>query len=153
MSQGPTLYMCYCMTPLFLEQTKYLYQLCYVVLYAQCSTVSSVAHTSQKTQSTTTMENRAQSCWLPWQRDVIDPLTHSITLTCTCKESFHIIMKCVTYNHPKLPGPVIINQAYPQRYVNIPPKCQLEGHNKKSSQFFFNITFSEHGTNNTLCLK
>lgn len=35
---------------------------------------------------------------------VTDPFTHLLTLIHTCKERFHIIMKCVTYNHTKLPG-------------------------------------------------
>ena len=52
-------------------------RLCYVVLYAQCSTVSSsMAHTSHGTQSATTMETRALSYWLPWQLGC-DWLTHS----------------------------------------------------------------------------
>jgi hypothetical protein len=148
--------MCYCITPLFLEQTKYFYQLRYVVLYAQCSIVSSMAHTSQRTQSTTTMETRVWSYSLPWQLGCDWPtpsLTHSFNHT------YMYMQGEVPYHHevchiqsPQTSWPVIMNQSYRQRYMNILSKCQLEGHNKRIFTIFFHITFSKHGTNNTVCL-
>jgi len=112
---------------------------------------TSMAHTSHRTQSTTTMETRAWSYWLPWQLGVW--LTHSLTLVCTCKERFRIIMKCVTYNHPKLPGQWLLTRHIHKGMWICCQNARWKGIIKKIFTIFFHINFSEHGTANTVRLK
>jgi len=82
---------------------------------------------------------RAWSYWLPWQLGVW--LTHSLTLICTCKERFHIIMKCVTYNHPKLPGQWLLTRHIHKGMWICCQNATWKGIIKKSSQFSFIWTF------------
>lgn len=68
---------------------------------------------------------------------VSDPLIHSLTLVWTCKEAFHIITKCVTYSHPKLPGQWLLTRHIHKGTSIYCQNASWKGIIKKSSQFSF----------------
>ena len=64
-------------------------------------------------------------------------ITHSLTLICTCKERFHIITKCITYSHPKLPDQWLLTTHIHKGMWIYSQNASWKGIIKKSTRFSF----------------